>query len=119
MKELDFTSIVATVEEMLGPWLWVLVAVAALATIGFLAVLLRERGLRHRRLIWSEAAGLLGGVGAVAFLLVMTESNLADLGGPIDWIVAATIFLVGAGGATIGTYALAGTLAARRGHRAA
>jgi hypothetical protein len=117
MKELDPWVFLAVLQEMLGPLLWVLLALAGLATIGFLAVLVRDRGrLRARRLVWAEAAGLLGGIAAVLLAHAVTDSGFADIGGPIDWVVLATIFLAGGFGTTIAAYAVLG-LTGRNGRR--
>jgi drug/metabolite transporter (DMT)-like permease len=108
MKDLDLGTFLAVFQEMLGPLLWVLLAVAVLATLAFVLVLLRDQGLRPRRLVWSEVAGLVGGVGAVLFMQAVTHSGFADIGGPADWVLVALIFVLGAAGATVLTYAALG-----------
>ncbi|MCC7427292.1 MAG: DUF5368 family protein [Alphaproteobacteria bacterium] len=108
MKEIDLATILAVFEEMLGPMLWVLVALALLATIAFVFVLVRDRGLRPRRLVWAEAAGVAGGIAAVLFMQFVTSSSFADIGGPIDWVLVAAIFAAGAIGTMVGIYALLG-----------
>lgn len=108
MKDLDPLVILAVFQEMLGPWLGVGLAAGMLALAVFLFVVLREHGLRPRRLVWSEAAGLLGGVAAVLMMQRVTHSGFADIGGPIDWIVGITIFATGALVALVATYAVLG-----------
>ncbi len=117
MKDLDPAVFLAVFQEMLGLWLWVGIGLAVLAMLGFLFVLVRERGLSPRRLVWSELAGLAGGLAAVLIMLSVTNSSVADFGGPIDWLLAAGIFLAGAVGTIVGVYALLGLagLARRRG----
>jgi drug/metabolite transporter (DMT)-like permease len=110
MKDLDIGTLVAVFQEMLGPWLWVLVALAALFTLAFAFVLLRDRGVISSRLVWSEVIGVAGGVAAVLIMQAVTNSGFRDIGGPIDWVLVALIFLAGAAGATIGAYALLGVL---------
>lgn len=110
MKDVDLATLVAVFHEMLGPLLWVLAALAAVATVAFLAVLLRERGLRPRRLVWAELLGLAGGAGAVLFMQAVTHSGFADIGGPIDWVLVLAIFAAGAVGTALGAYALLGML---------
>lgn len=108
MKELDPAVVLAVFHEMLGTWLWVVMALAVVATLAFLVVLVRERGLSPRRLVWSELAGLAGGVAAVLIMQAVTNSGFADLGGPIDWLLVVGIFVAGAIGAIVGVYALLG-----------
>jgi uncharacterized membrane protein YhaH (DUF805 family) len=114
MKELDLATLVAVFQEMLGVWLWMGLAAAALATLAFLFVLVRDRGVVSSRLVWSELAGVAGGVAAVLIMQSVTNSGFRDIGGPIDWILVALIFLAGAVGTIVGVYALAGLVAGRR-----
>ncbi len=108
MKQLDAATFIAVLHEMLGLALWPLIVLAALATLAFAVVLVRDRGLRARRLLWSEAAGLGGGLAALFVLLLVTDSHLVDVGGPIDWLLVAAVVLVGAIGTTIAAYTLLG-----------
>jgi 4-amino-4-deoxy-L-arabinose transferase-like glycosyltransferase len=108
MKELDLWVFVAVFEEMLGPWLWVTLGVAALAVIGLVYVLLRDRGLHARRLLWSQVAGVFGGVAAVLVMQRVTHSGFNDIGGPIDWVLGIAIFAAGAVGTLMASYALLG-----------
>jgi hypothetical protein len=118
MKELDLATLVAVFQEMLGWTLWPLVALAALATLLFVWVLLRDRGLVARRLVWAEVLGVVGGVAAVFVMQAVTHSRFADLGGPIDWLLVGGIFGVGFVGTAIGTYGVAGLFARRAPSRA-
>lgn len=108
MKELELGTIIAVFQEMLGAWLIVTVALAALAIFAFAWVLIRDRGIVPVRLVWSEVAGVGGGIVAVRIMHAVTHSGLGDIGGPIDWVLTAAIFLLGAAGSTVGTYALMG-----------
>ena len=108
MKDLDLATLLAVFQEMLGFALWPLIALAVLVTLVFAVVLLRDRGIRARRLVWSEAAGVVGGVVAVLVMQAITNSGFGDIGGPIDWIVVAGIFLAGAVGTTMAAYAVLG-----------
>ncbi len=54
MKELDPLVFWAVFREMLGPWLYIILAVAVVATVLFLRSILQEHGLEARRLIWSQ-----------------------------------------------------------------
>jgi hypothetical protein len=108
MKDLDLATLIAVFQEMLGPWLYVVAAAAVLATIAFFWVLLRDRGIVSGRLVWSEVLGLAGGVAAVLIMHAVTSSGFRDIGGPIDWVLTALIFLAGAAGTMVGVYALLG-----------
>jgi hypothetical protein len=108
MKDLDAATLLAVFQEMLGWTLWPLIAVAVLATLAFLYVLLRDRGVVPRRLVWAEALGVAGGLAAVMLMFTVTNSGLSDLGGPVDWLLVVGIFAAGLIGAAIGAYALFG-----------
>lgn len=104
MKELDPWVFVSVFEEMLGPALWLLMGLVAIAAIGFVAVIVRDGGLSSRRIVWSEIAGVLGGIAAVVIMQLITHSRLADIGGPVDVILVALIWLAGAVGTTVLAY---------------
>jgi uncharacterized integral membrane protein len=108
MKEFDVFVIAAVFEEMLGIWLWIGLAGAVLAVLSLVFVLLRDRGIRPRRLIWSELVAILGGVAAVLIMQQVTHSGFRDIGGPIDWVVGIAIFAAGAVGTLVATYAVLG-----------
>lgn len=115
MKELTLTTLVAVLEEMLGRATFRgLVAAAALVTLAFVLVLVRERRLSSRRLVRAELAAPLGALLAVAFVFWTTDSGPAAIGGPIDWVVVAAIAALGAGGAVVGTYVVMGLSPRRR-----
>ena len=110
MKDLDLATLVAVFQEMLGWTFWPLVALAALATLSFLRVLLRDRALIARRLVWAEVLGLFGGLAAVFIMFTVTSSGFADLGGPVDWLLVLGIFGFGTIGTALGLYAALGLL---------
>ena len=111
MKDLDLGTLLAVFQEMLGWTLWPIIALATLASLAFLGVVLRDRSLLSRRLVWAESCGLGGGIAAVLIMQAVTDSGFAYLGGPIDWLVGVGVFVVGAIGAALGFYALFGLLA--------
>jgi len=113
MQELDPLVFWAVFREMLGGWLYVILVVAVVATVLFVRAILQEHGLEARRLVWSQVAGLAGGVAAVAFMFWVTRSGLRDIGGPVDALLAVGIYLAGWGGATMLFYAVAGFVEAR------
>ncbi len=114
MQSLDPAVFLAVLYEMLGPLLWVIIAGSALTTVAFVLLLVRDRGLVSRRFVGSELAGVLGGFAAVAFMWLITHSRLTDVGGPIDWLLVAAIWLIGAGGTTLLVYVLWGLVAGRK-----
>jgi Na+-transporting NADH:ubiquinone oxidoreductase subunit NqrB len=111
MKDLDLATLVAVLQELLGWTLWAILAASVLATLAFLYVLVRDRGIVAARLVGAELVGVLGGIGAVAAMFLVTSSSPADMGGPVDWLLAVGIFVVGLVGTAIGAYALMGLVA--------
>ncbi len=99
---------------MLGSWLWTIIAGAVVATLAFVWVIVREGRIAWHRLIWSQLAGLVGGIAALASMKAVTNSRVADLGGPIDWLLAVAIFVAGLIGTTVGVYAVLGVLGIAR-----
>lgn len=113
MKELDPLVLLAVFQEMLGPLLWLLLAVVVLGLLAFVALLVREKALVSRRLVRSEAAGIVGGVLALILMAKVSSSGFTDAGGPIDWLLIALVFGVGLIGSTILVYTVAGWLSVR------
>lgn len=110
MKELDPFILLAVFQEMLGPLLWFLLAVVLLSTLAFLGLLLRERKIISRRLMWSEAVGLFGGVMALVVMAEVSASGYSDAAGPADWILIALVFASGAIGTAVIAYTTMGWL---------
>jgi len=110
MKELDPLVFLAVFQEMLGPWLWVLLALALGLTGAFGALLWRERRLVSRRLVTAELLGLPGGGAALVIMARVSSSGFTDAGGPADWFLIALVYGVGFVGTTVGVYALMGWL---------
>jgi len=114
MKELDPLILIAVFQEMLGPVLWLLLAIVVIGTVAFVALLLRERQILSRRLMWSQAAGLLGGVMSLVIMARVSASGYSDAAGPADWILIAAVFMTGAIGTTILAYTIMGWIKATR-----
>lgn len=96
MKELTLSTMIAVFEETFGRGLfWALVAMAALGTLAFLYVLISDRGLRSSRFLIAEIAGVFGGIAAILFVQAVTNSGFVDIGGPVDVIVVAMIWVAG------------------------
>ena len=102
---------------MLGPLLWILLAVVILGLVAFVVLLVREKGLVSRRLVRSEALGIVGGALALVLMAKVSSSGFTDAGGPADWFLIALVFGAGLLGSTILIYTLTGwwvSLSARR-----
>ncbi|MCC2595722.1 DUF5368 domain-containing protein [Pusillimonas sp. MFBS29] len=108
MKELDPQMFLAVFQEMLGPLLWLLLALVGVGTLAFVALLARERRIAWRRLAWSELIGLFGGVIALVFMAKVSSSGYSDAAGPADWILLALIFVLGAIGTAVIAYTAIG-----------
>ncbi|HYH19824.1 MAG TPA: DUF5368 domain-containing protein [Azospirillum sp.] len=114
MKDFDPIVFYYVFQEMLGPLLWVLAALAIGGLIAFAVVLRHDGGLISRRLVRSEAVGVLGGFAALALMAAVTLSGFTDAGGPVDWLLIGVIWGAGTVGATILAYTLQGLFGWRR-----
>ena len=107
MESLTLGTLIAVFEEMFGRTLfWVLVAVAAAVTLGWLYVLIRDRRVSWRKFLLAQLAMPVGAVAAVAFVLGITRSGLSQMGGPIDVIVLLGVAAAGAVGLAMLVYAV-------------
>lgn len=105
MEELSFSTLITVFEEMFGRGLfWALVIVAAVITVLYIYVLVRDRAVSMRKFLLAQLSMPVGAVAAVVFVLQVTNSRLADLGGPIDWLTMLGIALLGAVGFAILVY---------------
>lgn len=114
MKELDPVILLAVFQEMLGPLLWILLAVAILGLVAFAMLLVREKGLVSRRLVRAEVLGVVGGALALVLMAKVSSSGFTDAAGPADWFLIALVFGAGLVGSTILVYTIAGWWTARR-----
>lgn len=105
METLTFETLIAVFEEVFGPALfWIMVAVAAVITVAYLYVLIRDRSMSMRKFLYAQLSMPVGAVVAVIFVQAMTHSAMSDIGGPIDVIVLLGVAVVGAIGAAILVY---------------
>jgi hypothetical protein len=105
MQELTLGTMLAVFEEMFGFWLfWAMVVVAVLITLAYLYVLIRDRSLSMRKFLLAQLSMPFGAVAAVWFTLQVTNSKLADMGGPIDIITLLGVAVLGAVGLAILVY---------------
>ena len=115
MEELTLGTMIAVFEEIFGRGLFCLmVATAVLITLAYLFVLVRDRAVSWRKFLFAQLSMPLGAVLALWFVLAMTDSHLADIGGPIDVIVLLAIAGVGAVGMAILVYTLESLLGSKR-----
>ncbi|MDN2579543.1 DUF5368 domain-containing protein [Aquibium sp. ELW1220] len=105
MKELTFETLLAVFEEIFGRGLfWTMMAVAALVTIVYLYVLIRDRSMSMRKFLLAQLSMPFGALAAVLFVQYITNSHLRDVGGPIDVIVLLGVAAIGATGLAILVY---------------
>lgn len=115
MKDLTFETLIAVFEEIFGRGLfWAMVAAAALVTLAYLFVLIRDRAVSWKKFLIAQLSMPVGAVLAVWFVMVMTKSKLSDLGGPVDLIVFLGIAAAGAVGMAILVYTLEALLGTKR-----
>jgi hypothetical protein len=122
MKDLTFQTLIAVFEEIFGRGLfWAMVAAAAVVTLAYVYVLIRDRTVSWKKFLLAQMSMPFGAVAAVWFVLVMTHSHLTDIGGPVDVIVLLGVAGIGAVGAAVLVYTLealigSGRTRDRRGH---
>ena len=115
MKELTFGTLIAVFEEIFGSGLfWIMVAAAAVVTLAYLYVLIRDRSVSWRKFLLAQLSMPIGAVLAVWFVMVMTKSRISDLGGPVDVIVFLVVAAMGAVGMAILVYTLESLLGSKR-----
>jgi hypothetical protein len=114
MKELDPLVFLAVFQEMLGFWLWVMLLGGVLVAVAFVTLLVRERGIVSRRLVWSELLGLFGGVVALVIMAKVSSSGFTDAGGPADWFLIALVYGAGLVATVVLAYTLLGWRQPRR-----
>ena len=105
MEQLTLETMIAVFEEIFGrPLFWAMVVAAAIVTFGYLYVLIRDRNMSMRRFLLAQLSMPVGAVAAVVFVQTMTDSDLGDIGGPIDVIVLLGVAALGAIGIAILVY---------------
>lgn len=115
MSELDPIVLLAVFQEMLGaPLLWLLIILGIVTPLAFITLLLRERRLVSSRMLYSQAAGLVGGGLALILMARVSSSGFTDAGGPADWLLIGLIFGLGLVGTTLMLYSIAGWAQALR-----
>jgi uncharacterized membrane protein YhaH (DUF805 family) len=107
MKDLTFGTMTAVFEEIFGRTLfWVMVAVAALVTLAYLYVSIRDRRVSWKKFLFAQLSMPFGAVAVVVFVQTITRSGFRDIGGPVDVIVLFAVAAVGAVGTAILVYTI-------------
>lgn len=115
MKDLTFGTLLAVFEEIFGTGLfWAMVSFAALVTVGYIYVLIRDHSISWRKFLLAQLSMPIGAIVSVWFVLLMTSSRLSDLGGPVDVIVFLGIAFAGAMGTAILVYTVQSLVRPRR-----
>ncbi len=105
METLTFSTLIAVFEEIFGTGLfWAMVAAAALVTLAFVYVVLRDRRIRAVSFLGAELMAPVGALGAILFVQWITSSGFRDIGGPIDLVMVVMIGIAGAGAMMLLTY---------------
>lgn len=105
MKEPTFETLIAVLEEIFGREVfWIMVLAVMLITLACLYVLIRDRSVSWRKFLLAQLSMPIGALLAVWFVMVMTDSHLSDLGGPIDVVVFLAVAVQGAIGTAILVY---------------
>lgn len=114
MKELSLETLISVFTEMMGIWFYVLLVVMVIGLVAIVAVVIKDGKIGAARAIRSELAAPVGGAFGIWVALTVTQSKLSDIGGPIDWVMFAVIFIVGAIGGTVVAYVGQGLLERRK-----
>lgn len=114
MQTFDPMVLFAVFQEMLGPLLWVLILASLGATLAFVALLVKEKGLVAKRLVRAEIAGIFGGALALVLMAKVSSSGFTDAGGPADWFLIGLVFGAGVIGTIILVYSILGWLSPAR-----
>jgi len=105
MQDLTVTTLIAVFEEIFGRTLfWAMVTAAALVTVAYVYVLIRDRSVSWRKFLWAQLSMPIGAIAAVVFVQGMTRSGFSDIGGPIDVVVLLGVAAGGAVGMAICIY---------------
>ncbi|MEL6645459.1 MAG: DUF5368 domain-containing protein [Pseudomonadota bacterium] len=115
MEELTLETMVAVFEEIFGRGLfWIMVAAAVLVTVGYIYVLVRDRSVSWKKFLFAQLSMPVGAVLSVWFVMVMTDSQISDIGGPIDVMVFLAVAVMGAIAMAILVYTAESLLKSRR-----
>jgi len=107
MNEFTPGTLIAVFEEIFGRGLWwAMVFVAAVVTLAYLYVLVRDRRVHWKKFLLAQLSMPLGALGAVFFIKEITHSEFSDIGGPIDVMVLLGVAVLGAIGMAIFVYTL-------------
>ena len=114
MSNLAFSMLLAVTQTMLGILFYPLLILAVVLTIGFFVLLIREKGIISKRLVQAEIVGFFGGWIGLWAMLMLSESRITDIGGPIDWIIVFATYVVNFVGTAILYYTLMGWIGCKK-----
>lgn len=115
MQDLTFGMMLAVFEEIFGRGLfWAMVVAAAVITLAYLYVLIRDRAVSWHKFLYAQLSMPVGAVLAVWFVMAMTQSQIRDIGGPVDLIVFLGVAVMGAIGMAVLVYTIQSLLVGRR-----
>ncbi len=102
MKEMTLAGIIAIFEAMFGVWLWWLLVIVTIVTIGaFFFTMFEYKRYSSKHFYWAKISAPIGAFVAVVVIFSMTHSTINDIGGPIDLIVLVLVAIGGAIATTI------------------
>jgi hypothetical protein len=114
MKDLTPGTLIAVLEEIFGRGLfWIMAVTAAVVTLAYIYVMIRDHRISWRKFLLAQLSMPFGAVAAVWFVLQVTDSQLRNLGGPLDVIVFLAIAAAGAIGLAILVYTVQSLVAPR------
>lgn len=87
----------AVLEEVFGHGLfWTMVIAATPVTLVYLYFLVRDSSVNWRKFIWTQLSKPGGSALAVWFVVALSDSQLANLGRPVEVIVFLAVGVLGA-----------------------
>lgn len=118
MQDLTLETLIAVLEEIFGRGLfWGMAVAVLLVSLAYVYVLVRDRAISWRKFLLAQLAMPFGAIAAVWFVLLMTDSELRDMGGPVDVIVLFGIAAVGAAGIAVLFYTVQSLVRGERSER--
>ncbi len=120
MTDISTGVVFALLEEVFGRGLFWLMFVGTISiAAAYLYVLVRDRAVSWRKFLLSQLSMPIGAVVAIVFILSVTHSTFADIGGAIDVIFVMGFAVAGAIGMAILVYTGQSLIWRRRLHRRA
>lgn len=93
MKEISLSALLAISQQLLGWMFWPVIGLGVLCLLNLLWILISDRRIAINEFMFSMLLGILGGFGAIWFVLDLTSSTVNDLSETVDWATAGAIWL--------------------------